>query len=259
MKFLILLIGLVFLSSCAPVAPPSRPPVAPIESPERMADRLLARIEAQAGAFNSLSGMAKVRISHPERNINANQVLFVQKPDRFRAEVLSPFGNPLLMTAANGRQLDAYIPSKGRFYRGEPDLENLQRFIPIPLRLTDLVHIMLYDPLMIDFQVRRAALEGAGYRLDLLADNGVRQALLFDDRLRMLQTGYFVDDELQFQIEYDNFTESGPAFPLSIEIDMPFYRTNVSLSFREPEINPDIPEKRFSLTPPDGVRVLPFP
>ncbi len=118
---------------------------------------------------------------------------------------------------------------------------------------------MLYDPLMIDFQVRRAALEGAGYRLDLLADNGVRQALLFDDRLRMLQTGYFVDDELQFQIEYDNFTESGPAFPLSIKIDMPLYRTNVSLSFREPEINPDIPEKQFSLTPPDGIRVLPFP
>jgi outer membrane lipoprotein-sorting protein len=211
-----------------------------------MADRLLARIEAQAGAFNSLSSLAKVRISHPERNINATQVLFVQKPDRFRAEVLSPFGNPLLMTAANGRQLDAYIPSKGTFYRGAPDLENLQRFIPIPLRLTDLVHILLYDPLMIDFQTRNAVLEGAGYRLDLLADNGVRQALLFDD-------------ELQFQIEYDNFTESSPAFPLSIEIDMPLNRTAVSLSFRDAEINPEIPENRFSLVPPDGVRVEPFP
>jgi hypothetical protein len=224
-----------------------------------MADRLLARIEAQAGAFNSLSSLAKVRISHPERNINANQVLFVQKPDRFRAEVLSPFGNPLLMTAANGRQLDAYIPGKGTFYRGDPDLENLQRFIPIPLRLTDLVHIILYDPLMIDFQVRQAALAEPGYRLDLLADNGVRQALLFDDRLRLLHTGYFVDDELQFQIEYHDFTDSVPAFPQSIEINMPLYRTAVSLSFREPEINPEIPEKRFSLTPPDGVIVQPFP
>jgi len=258
-RFFSLLIGLLFLSSCAPVAPPSRPPVAPIESPERMADRLLARIEAQAGAFNSLSSLAKIRISHPERNINATQVLFVQKPDRFRAEVLSPFGNPLLMTAANGRQLDAYIPSKGTFYRGAPDLENLQRFIPIPLRLTDLVHILLYDPLMIDFQTRNAVLEGAGYRLDLLADNGVRQALLFDERLRLLQTAYFVDDELQFQIEYDNFTESSPAFPLSIEIDMPLNRTAVSLSFRDAEINPEIPENRFSLVPPDGVRVEPFP
>ncbi|MDY6849311.1 MAG: hypothetical protein SV239_09355 [Thermodesulfobacteriota bacterium] len=259
MRFFVLLIGLVFLNSCAPLAPPSPPPAAPLESPERMADRLLARIEAQSGAFNSLSSLAKIRISHPERNINATQVLFVQKPDRFRAEVLSPFGNPLLMTAANGRQLDAYIPSKGTFYRGDPDLENLQRFIPIPLRLTDLVHIMLYDPLMIEFQVRRAALEGAGYRLDLLAGNGVRQTLLFDDRLRLLQTDYFVDDELQLQIEYDNFTESGPAFPLSVEIEMPLSRTAVSLSFREPEINPEIPEKRFSLTPPDGVRVQPFP
>lgn len=256
MRYFLLLIWIGLLSCCTTVAPP---PVAPIESTEGLADRLMSRVEANARAFEGLSGMAKIRINHPERKVNANQVLFVQKPDRFRAEILSPFGNPLLMTAANGEQLDAYVPSEGTFYRGDPSLENLQRFIPIPLRLSDLVHAMLYDPLLISFQERRILIDDEGYRLELLADKGVRQQIFFDGHTRLVRTGYYVDDELHMGIDYGNFTDSDPAFPLSIQIEMPLYRTEVSVSLRDIEVNPEIPAERFSLVPPAGVKIEPFP
>lgn len=256
--FLAVLLGLSLLAACAP-APPL-PPLAPVPSEAELADELLRRLGANAQAFHGVAGMAKVKVVTPERKVGATQVLFAEKPDRFRAETLSPFGTPVLLTATDGALLSVYAPGEGAFYQGEASLQNFQRFVPVPLRLADLVHIILYHPPLVPFLEKSAAsLPGQGYRLHLAGDQGLRQELFFDLQLRLREARYYRGEELQLQILYDEFREASPPFPLRTEVEMPLFGARATIALSDIELNPVIPAERFTLSPPAGVDVKPIP
>jgi hypothetical protein len=108
-RLLLLLLPLL-LTACAPrVLPPSAP------VPPAAAELLLARLADSATAFASLEGLARVRIRTEARSQTVTQALFAEKPDRLRLEALSPFGQPLLVAATDGRLLDVLIPGDGKF------------------------------------------------------------------------------------------------------------------------------------------------
>lgn len=258
MRFILVLLVLAGgLSACAP-----RPVLPPLVEPSvELSAQLRARLAENAAAFHALEGFGRIRIVHPERRIGANQVLFVEKPDRFRAETLSPFGQPVLFAATDGAQFSVYVPSDKAFYRGDASLHNVQRFIPIPLQIEDLVRIILYDPPLLPEVHSTLRVEaGQGYRLILDAGEGVRQELLFDALLRLRESAYFHQDGLQLLIRYDKFSEEQvPAFPLQTEMLMPGLDTQALVELREIDLNPSIPRERFILTPPADVPILPIP
>ncbi|WP_429885091.1 LolA family protein [Geoalkalibacter halelectricus] len=255
-SFLLLLI--LTLAACAP-----RPKVVvpEVEPTAQLVETLLASLARNAEAAHALEGFARVRIVHPERRLGANQVLFIEKPDRLRSETLSPFGTPVLLAATDGEELSVYLPSDRSFYRGQASLENIQRFVPIPLQVADLVHIVLYDPPVIPYVDTHLRVDPQrGYVLTLRGDGGVRQEVVFDGRLRVRAANYYLDETLHMAIGYDQFDENLiPAFPLTIEMRMPQLDTRATIDLRDIELNPAIPATRFSLTPPEGVPILPIP
>lgn len=257
MRFLFLL-SLFMLTACAP-----RPKVVvpEIEPTEVLVQTLLERLAQHAEIAHSLEGFARVRIVHPERRLGANQVLFVEKPDRLRSETLSPFGQPVLLAATDGDLFSVYLPGDRSFYRGAATLHNIQRFVPIPLHVADLVHIVLYDPPVIAYTRTSLKIEPQrGYVLTLEAAAGVRQEMVFDGSLRLREANYYQEASLHMTIRYDQFSEENSRdFPLTIEMRMPELGTRATVDLRDIELNPSIPVERFSLTPPDGVPILPIP
>lgn len=253
MRFSLLL--LVFLlAACAPLhAPP--PPLS-----AGMARTLLARLDADARAFHSLQGLAKVRVHSGDRSFSASQVLLAKKPDRLRSEVLSPFGQPMLLMATDGRELEIQVPAEGRFYHGPATPAHLQRFTRLPLHLDDLVHLLLYQvPLVGRNRPQVAALRGGLYRLRLQGEGGERQELFFDTQLRLLRTAYYREGKLLLLVRYGGFTGGGHPFPGSIDLEMPPEKTRASLEFSEVQTNVALPADRFVLTPPAGAKILPLP
>jgi hypothetical protein len=248
---------LLILAACVPRPPvPAVPAVAPPVSEEI----LLESLAQNARAFQSLQGLAKVRINAGGRSLSGTQVLLAEKPDRFRAETLSPFGQPLLLMATDGRELDVMIPSEGRFYRGEASPENVQRFTRLPLRLPDLVHLLLYEVPVIGHGERTlAAGEEGDYLLTLFGESGRLQKLRFDAALRLVESAYFRDDVLQLRVSYDKLQGDLHYFPRSVFLEMPALNAEGSLAFSDVRTNVAIPPERFTLSPSPGMEILPIP
>jgi outer membrane lipoprotein-sorting protein len=253
LPLLLLVLGVLLSSACAP----RRPPLPPI--PPGMDQLLLQRLDDQRLAFHSLQGMARVRLVSGGRSQSSTQVLLAQSPDRFRSEVLSPFGQPLLLITADGHELRVLVPGEGRLYRGAPSVENLLRFTRIPLGFEALVPLLLYQVPVLPHD-DRVIYDGArgGYRLTLFHRGERRQELDFDQDLRLVGTAYLLSEEPQLRISYDRFADHGRPFPQQIVLEVPG-EAEVFLNFSELRTNVDIPPGRFLLQVPPGTEVLPFP
>lgn len=248
------LIVFLLLVSCVP-----RPPAPPAPLPAGLEERLLQQLTENSRAFRNLQGLAKVKVSREGKSMGATQVLLVEKPDRLRAETLSPFGQPVLLLATNGDELTVFVPGEGNFYRGAASPRNLQRLTRIPLRLADLVQLLLYDVPVIDFQEQELLAETDGFRLVLNGERESRQELFFDRRLRLVKVDYLVGSELLLEVAYGRFDGDDEGYPAATELQMPQLAVTASLVFSEVRTNVAIPEDRFLLTPPAGVAVQSFP
>lgn len=247
-----LLLLCLLLTACA------RPPAAPL-GPPPTAELLLQQLAQQGEAYTSLRGMARVRVATPERSFTADQVLLAQKPDLLRAETLSPFGNPVLTLTADGRHLSALVPGEGRFFTGEASYRNLQRFTRLPLQLTDLVPLLLYQvPVIPSEESRVAATDDGHWRLTLVGGEGrVQQELTFDRQLRLTGADYRQEGELLLRVGYGPFDPND--FPRAMRVETPDQGSEASLAFSEVELNVSIPPERFRLTPPAGYTVEELP
>ncbi len=223
-------------------------------------DLLLERLQTLAAAFESLRGIAKVRIEAGGESLSGNQVLLIQKPDLLRAETLSPFGNPLLLVAVDGKTLNVMIPGEGRFLTGEASYRNIQRFTRLPLELTDLVQLLLCQvPIISHRNGQVSAAEDGAFRLVLTDAEAGRQELLFDRELRLVRSEYYQGEVLLLLVEYGRFAPGEPPFPYSMRLEMTSNKEVATLNFSDVELNPSIPAERFSLSPPAGYAVEPLP
>lgn len=254
MRLIFVLLPLL-LAGCA-----ARPVALPPGAPSASAAMLLESLAESAKAFGSLEGVAKVRINTEKRTQSVTEVLFAEKPDRLRLETLSPFGQPLLVMATDGQQIDVLVPGEGKFYSDELSLDHLQRLTRLPLHLTDLVHLLLYQVPVIGHERQSVVpVPEGGTVLTLYADGRRRQELRFDRLTRLIAAAYYRGDELLLQIEYDRFTGEGRPFPMTASLAMPAANTAATVAFSEVRTNVAIPAARFRLTPPQGLEILPFP
>lgn len=239
------------LSGCATLPEPShKTPVA-----TDFGINLLEEWRLRSAGTRSVEGVAKVRVQTPERTVNGTQVLLAEAPGQLRAETLSPFGTPLLVLTANDAELAVLAPGDNRFYRGRPTVENLGRFTRLPLRVADLVGILLSRPPLITYRDLQAfQLPGGGWQLTLTADRR-RQELRFDNERRLTAVKYLYDDALQLSLAYDDFDGVAPSLPKRIELELPVSQIQAGLVFGELETNKQFLPALFSLRPPEGAMV----
>jgi hypothetical protein len=252
------LAGLICCSSLAACAPhpkipsPALPPVA--------AGELLQRVKTCGSAIETLRGLAKVRLTTKERTLSASQVLLAAFPDRLRAESLSPFGSPLLVLASDGHDLDVLLPGQGRFLHGPASADNLRRFTRLPLRLTDLVGLLLYRPPLFPWQeFHGGSGEGDHYRLFLDGHDNRRQVFTFDAALHVIGAAYYNGADLLLEVGYSEFTSNEPQYPRQAELHLPAYGVEATIRFSEVTLNADLPAERFRIQPPQGAKVEELP
>jgi len=249
---LALCLPLLVLSGCATL-PVSQPGTLAAGETGRT---LLAEWLRRSAQPQSVQGVAKVRVQTPQRTLNGTQVIVAGAPDQLRAETLSPFGTPLLVLAANGTQLAVLLPGDNLFYHGQATPENLGRFTRLPLRLADLVGILLSRPPLLTYQQLDAfALADGGWRIELEAGQR-RQLLHFDAALRLVEVHYLTAGVLQLQLVYGDYAESGDNLPRRIELKLPLQQTQASLLFNELEADRQLLPALFTLEPPPGATII---
>jgi len=249
---LALCLPLLVLSGCATL-PVSQPGTLAAGETGRT---LLAEWLQRSAQPQSVQGVAKVRVQTPQRTLNGTQVIVAGAPDQLRAETLSPFGTPLLVLAANGTQLAVLLPGDNLFYHGQATPENLGRFTRLPLRLADLVGILLSRPPLLAYQQLNAfTLADGGWRIELEAGQR-RQFLRFDAALRLLEVHYLTAGELQLRLAYGDYAEAGDHLPRRIDLELPLQQTQARLLFDELELDRQFLPALFTLEPPPGATII---
>ena len=249
---LLIAFAATLLWSCAPVRPPV-PTLEPVS-----ADVLLQDLRAQAKQFQTLQGTALLQMTNAGERHSAKQVLLLQRPDRFRAEILGPFGQPVMTVVASSKRLSAFVPSEARFYSGPATSQNLYRLVRLPLELEELVQFVFYDVPLLPNPAGGVSLENGFYRLDRQGPGGRRQELRFDSQRRLRQVCYFTEETELLRAAYDDMrVEDG--LPQTLHLLLPAVDMEVELVWRDVRSNADIPPARFHLTPPSGAQVLALP
>jgi len=248
---MLLAAGLVLLlSSCVP-AP--KPPLPLLNEQD-----LWQRLQANAKAWHSLRGMTRIRTENSAGSASARQVLLLAKPDSIRAEVLSPFGQPLLLLTVQDGQLRVLLPREQRFLQGEATPERIARFIRLPLSAEQMVRVALYDLPLISHEESALSRHEAGYQL-LLSGADHRQRLDFDASGRPLGASYYRGDQLLLQVAYDNFAAALDDFPRQVTVTMPGQDASISMTYNDVELNFQPAAESFLLQPPAGIVVEDLP
>ena len=258
MSFKLLKISLFFLvlmvCGCVRPVPPELPLLSRSES------ELRARFDAVTNRYQSLQSSARIEVVSASESFTASQVLLVQRPAQLRSEVLfGPFATPVMSLSADQEQLSVYQPLKGTFARGSASVANIARYTRMPLRVEDLVGMILMAPPRFPFERASVVRVAAGHRLDLVAAGGVEQRFTFDATGNLLQAAYFLGERLQLQADYSEFDARSEDFPRKLQVSMPERQVAATMTFSDSVINVPIPPHNFVLKVPAGIKVQDLP
>lgn len=249
---ILVLLAVAFLVSCAPARPPV-PTLAHVSAAE-----LLQLLRTQGQRFQTLQGTVSLRMSHDGERHSVKQVLLLQRPDMFRAEVLGPFGQPVMTVAAANDRLSAFVPGEARFYTGPATSENLYRLVRLPLEVKQLLQFVFYDVPLLPDSSGDVSVENGFYVINRLSADGRRQELRFDEQRRLRQVRYFSNKNELLLANYDDVRDDD-GLPLSLRLKLPADDMEVELVWRDVRSNGEILSSRFHLAPPPGAQVLALP
>lgn len=248
----LLALGLLLAGGCAPL----RPPVEGLPAVDALT--LMKNLEVQGRRFHSLQGTASLRLVSGEEEQNVKQVLLIQRPDLFRAEVLGLFGQPVVTVAAADDRLSALVPGESAFYTGPATPENLYRLVRFPLELRELLQFVFCDvPLLPGYSGLVEVDEGL-YSMRRHAQDGREQRLYFDRQKQLRQVSYSSDGMELLRVEYRTVRPED-GLPQQIYMSLPAVDMELELIWRDVRVNAEIPAIRFRLTPPAGVQIRNLP
>ena len=246
---------LLWAFGCVHPLPPEKLPL-----PSRSASQLQAQLDAVTSRYQSLQSSAKIEVVSGSESFTASQVLFVQRPAQLRSEILfGPFATPVMSLSADQDQLSVYQPLKGTFHQGRTSVANIARFTRMPLRVEDLVGMILVSPPRFPFEKSSVTRVIADDCLVLVATGGVEQRFTFDAAGNLLQAAYLLGERLQLQADYSGFDATAENFPRKLQVSMPERQVVATMTFSDSVINVPIPPKNFLLKIPAGMKVQSLP
>jgi len=245
------LVTAVALAGCA--VRPTPPPIAgPTTLPSAAA--LSAALEARRAALRGLRAWARLSYESPEQSRKAKQLLVVERPDRLRLEVFSPFGAVFVLTTAGGR-LAAWDRGEAVVYRGTASAENLDRYAQVNLPVPTAVDLLLATP-PLDGSGGVVSADGAAVKLWQQTDDGVTAAWFAADSLEPLRVEHqAADGHVLLRTSYDAWTAvDAVRVPALLTIELPETQRRIGIALTDIEVNPPLPAPVFALATPTGAR-----
>ena len=215
--------------------------------------------QENSARISSVPGLARVAVKAPMTSINGLQVVIAAKPDKLRAETLSPLGMPLVSLTADAGQLGVLLIAQNLYYTGVASPENLEQFAHIPLNVPDLVSLLLYQPALNEAWKKEAfSLKDGGW---LLVRHGTlqRQELVFDQDRKLVEVSYFENNDLLVKAAYAKFFTQDALYPTLLSLEIPAKYATVSLDFSEVVTNGQLQPGVFEVRAPAGAKVVYLP
>jgi hypothetical protein len=246
LMLLIAVLGFL-LSGCAGgrVAEPGSPYLSP--------ETALRALASSDPGDRTLTAIARIEIkSHGERHV-LKAALMMKRLAQLRLESIPLFGPPDFFLSIDAGEIRVFLPGKGAFYADRATEENLSRFLPLVLSVTEMVSLLMGRlPEMEETgSVPRGKWEDGLYRVDQYRYGGKILSAWIDpaggDLLRRIQT-YTEAEQVAYTAEFMEHAGEG-RLPRRITIT----QEAVSLEVRYMDVRLDNGGESFALPVPEGI------
>ncbi len=251
---------LVFtLTSC--VLPPHGPVVGQGPAPPTARQGM----EARRQAVNSFVMSGEIEVRAPQGELNGDHVVMGQAPDRLRAEVLGPFGQPLLRVVINGQRMCVLAYRENRAYVGAASRANLARFLGLNLSPSEVFAVLAGAPPLLPptATAEVSPVEGSGDFLLRLVEPGrsLSQGLVFAPADFAVKRAWLEDatGRVELELTYSHLQKALTSrYPRQLQASDGQGRT-LRISNDQLELNQKPDPALFEINVPPGLAVTPLP
>lgn len=233
-------------------------PALPLDPGDARPGNLLRSWTERVESRRALRGVVKLALDGPAGSGRAKQLLVLERPARLRVEVLGFLNQTVAVLVTDGRRFQLFRSEDRALEQGDVHPGLLDRISGVRLTPAEAVEVLLGVPPAggDDGVVGAAQLPDGTIRIDLSRTEArARRRLEFDTAGRLSRIE--VQDpqgQALWEARFDDYRPADPAaFAHSVELRFPTTGARAHLSFRDVELNPELPPDIFVLTlPGDG-------
>jgi len=246
------------LAACATL--PQGPWVGPLPT----SGQIMERLEARRLAVRSFVMQGTIQVKTPEDELYGDHVIKGVFPDHLRADVLGPFGRPVLTFLSSGNRLIVLDYRENQAFVGPASRQNVARFLGLALSPAEIYTILSGSvPLLPHDKAQVApAPEPGQAQLKLLgADGSISQAVVFSLHDFAVRRAWLEEwsgqDRTGPNLEclFDSFVPLGLGdYPRNIELKDDQQR-RVALASDQLTLNQPVDGSLFEMAIPPGIQV----
>jgi hypothetical protein len=233
--------------------------------------RALASRRYDPSAIRSLRAEAKVDQRGKQGRVKGRVLMFVERPDRMRFDVMTQFGPALILTS-DGATFALSDFKDNRYLHGQACERNIARLIGVALSGEAVTSVLLGDvpPLAAASESVQCSGQG-GYRVERRATDGTRQsvelALLESDlsaapeaqRSELREVKYWnAQGKALYRVRYEDYRSlAGGAvrLPFTVHIEDLANGSDALLHFQSIDANVHVPPDAFTQSPRGGLSI----
>jgi outer membrane lipoprotein-sorting protein len=213
----------------------------------------------RASERQRLRGVARLAVDGHDGSVQlrGKQLVILERPSRLRVEILGFLNQSLAVIATDGEGFEVYRADDQSYQTGEVDDDLLWREAGIDLSPAEAVAVLLGIPISEPLPAPAGAVrdEDGRIRIDLADAGGSPVQRVTFDSAGQLRTFEFLDGSgaVVWAAQFDAYRDvGGSPFAHSVEVDVRSGMTHAEISFRNVELNPDLPPEMFRLFPAGG-------
>jgi len=255
-KRVVIAVALLFgVTACATSIRPQALPAGD-PRPRQLLDAWVER----AGARERLRALARIAVDGYDGSVRlrGKQLVILERPSRLRVEILGFLNQSLAVIATDGAAFDMFRADDQSYETGVVDERLLWNEARIDLSPEEAVAVLLGIPL---FPSKLAPVNAVRdhkgrIRIDLADSRGTVVQRVSFDLVGQLRSLVVFDESgaTLWEARFDAYRDvDGSAFAHLVELDVRAGTTHAEISFRNVELNPDLPVGLFRLFPDDPV------
>jgi outer membrane biogenesis lipoprotein LolB len=212
----------------------------------------------------SLQARFQIRVGSNGQSGTTTGAIITHMPDKFRLEILTPLGTPMISVASNGTAIHAWSQQKTTFYRGDDAFAVLGELTGGAVGMADVLQLMTGGLPLPDAPLLATESTDDGVIFVLGAPENVRIRALVAPKKRLVRRVEIgkapSSDSAELQEVFaifdiaDHMRIDGALYPEELTIEIPPVGWTLELTFHTWDELGQIPDV-FDLTPPPGAHV----
>ena len=230
----------------------------------------LASRRYDAATIRTLRAEAKVDQRGKQGRVKGRVLMFVERPDRVRFDVMTQFGPALILTS-DGSAFALSDFKENRYLTGPACEQNIARLIGVALSGEAVASVLLGDLPALGTSGGSVQCSGeGGYRIERRGADGARQsielALLEGDlsaapqaqRSELRAVSYWdAQGRAVYRVRYEDYraVAGGTRLPFTVRIEDLLNDTDALLRFQSIDTNVNVPADAFAQSPRGGLQI----